>query len=78
LGSGCHPAREIGFEGFLVLVAGDMLFADVFRDAVGEEIEGYCVQEAECSAAPDGVFGLLGLEYVYVREEGRGDVRNST
>lgn len=59
LGGGGEPARGVGFEGFFVVVAGVVFFADVFHDAaILEVVEEEGVEEALGSVFPGGVFGL--------------------
>lgn len=59
MGGGCHPAREIGFEGALVDVA-SAGFAGFVEDAVGEEGVGG-VDDAVYAVFPDCAAVCLGL-----------------
>lgn len=54
-GSGCEPAREVGFEGEHVSCASEFRFAsDFVGNVVGEEgVEG-TIQETIGSVFPDG------------------------
>lgn len=62
---GCgHPAGEIGFEGLFVVIAGVVFFADVFHDAVWEEVECDGVENVLGAIRPDWVAGLFLVNFV--------------
>ena len=72
-----HPAREVGFEGWLVVVAGHLGFAGYFLHYVGAVLGGEeglaAVEEAFDGGAPfgvavrlDGVLARLREREVYV------------
>ena len=59
MGCPCHPSREVGFEGFLIVVAEVFGFADLPGCCVGEMYFFDAIEEALSAVAPG--FVAVGL-----------------
>jgi len=57
-----HPAGEEGFKRLLVGVALAGRLAELDHDAVGEVIDGHCLEDIRCSIRPDWITCLTNYE----------------